>query len=66
MAGKSTHTYAGNPGYVHNLASGVVTLYPGDAVTLTDEEAESYGDTFAPAKKQTSAAPAADPEGATS
>ena len=58
------HTYVGNPGYVHNLASGVVTLNPGDRVELTDDEAEQYGDTFTKTKKST-AAPAADPEGAT-
>lgn len=63
----ATFTYAGNPGYVHNLASGVVSLEPGQTVELTDDEAEMYGDTFAPAKKpKTTAAPAADKEGATS
>ena len=35
---KPTHTYVGNPGYVYNLATGVVVLYPGDTVTLEADE----------------------------
>jgi len=61
----ATFTYVGNPGYVHSLASGVVTLNPGDRVELTDDEAAEYGDTFTKTTKKSTAAPAADPEGAT-
>ncbi len=63
------HTYVGNPGYVHNLASGVKSLHPGDVVELTEDEAAMYGDTFEAAKsskssKSTSAPVAANTEGA--
>ena len=61
---KPTHTYIGNPGYVHNLASGLVVLYPGDDVTLEDDEVT--GD-FAPIETKSSkskpAPEATDPEG---
>ena len=64
MAPKPTHTYVGNPGYVHALKSGVVTLYPGDPVVLEDDEIT--GD-FAPIETKSSkpkpAPEATDPEG---
>ena len=64
MSPKPTHTYQGNPGYVHALKSGVVTLYPGDPVVLEDDEVT--GD-FAPIEsskpKSKPALVATDPEG---
>lgn len=57
---KPTHTYVGNPGYVHNLASGVVTLNPGDTVSL---EADEVTGDFEAISKSKPALVATDPEG---
>ena len=54
-------TYTGNPGYRFRLTAGDCELFPGDVVELTADEASVLGDEFT----KTTAAPAADPEGAT-